>query len=77
MASATVLLIAAKAADKARVAEALHAIRSEPYRLEVASSLAEGLTRIKHGRVDAMLLDLSLPDSTGRLRSSSSGDSLV
>jgi diguanylate cyclase (GGDEF)-like protein/PAS domain S-box-containing protein len=65
MASATVLLISAKAADKARIAEALHAIRSEPYRLEVVSSLAEGLARVKHGRVDVMLLDLSLPDSNG------------
>jgi diguanylate cyclase (GGDEF)-like protein/PAS domain S-box-containing protein len=65
MSSATVLLLSAKPADKARVAEALHAIRGQPYRLEVASSLAEGLARLKHGRIDAVLLDLNLPDSTG------------
>ena len=52
-------------ADKARVASALTAIRGEPYRLEVTSTLADGLARLKHGRVDAILLDLNLPDSLG------------
>jgi diguanylate cyclase (GGDEF)-like protein/PAS domain S-box-containing protein len=65
MPSANVLLISAHPADKARVADALHAIRGQPYRLEVTSTLAEGLLRIKHGRVDAILLDLNLPDSAG------------
>jgi diguanylate cyclase (GGDEF)-like protein/PAS domain S-box-containing protein len=62
---ATVLLISAQAPDKARVSSALNAIRGQPYRLEVTSTLAEGLARIKHGRVDAVLLDLNLPDSEG------------
>src|SRR5512137_2772257 len=65
MPSATVLLISAQSADKARVASALSAIRGQPYRLEVASTLADGLARIKHGRIDAVLLDLNLPDSAG------------
>ncbi len=65
MSSATVLLFTSKASDKARVAEALGAIRGQPYRLEVASSLADGLARLKHGRIDAIVLDLNLPDSTG------------
>ena len=65
MSSANVLLVSAQPADKARVAAALAAIRGEPYRLEVASTLADGLARLKHGRVDAILLDLDLPDSTG------------
>ncbi|MCX7053063.1 MAG: EAL domain-containing protein [Proteobacteria bacterium] len=65
MSTATVLLISAQPADKARVAEALAAIRGQPYRLEVASSLAEALSRIKHGRIDAILLELALPDSDG------------
>jgi diguanylate cyclase (GGDEF)-like protein/PAS domain S-box-containing protein len=65
MPAATVLLITAQSADKARVADALAAIRGQPYRLEVASTLAEGLARIKHGRIDAVLLDLNLPDSAG------------
>ena len=65
MSTATVLLISAQPADQARLAEALAAIRGQPYRLEVVSSLAEALSRIKHGRVDAILLDLTLPDSDG------------
>jgi diguanylate cyclase (GGDEF)-like protein/PAS domain S-box-containing protein len=65
MPSANVLLISAHPADKARVAEALNAIRGQPYRLEVTSTLADGLARLKHGRVDAILLDLQLPDSAG------------
>ena len=65
MGHATALLISSQPADKARVANALAAIRGQPYRLEVASTLAEGLTRIKHGRDDAVLLDLNLPDSAG------------
>ena len=65
MSTATVLLISAQSADKARLADALGAIRGQPYRLEVTSTLADALNRIKHGRVDAILLDLSLPDSAG------------
>jgi diguanylate cyclase (GGDEF)-like protein/PAS domain S-box-containing protein len=65
MRSANVLLVSAHPSDKARVASALAAIRGEPYRLEVTSTLAEALARIKHGRIDAVLLDLNLPDSAG------------
>ncbi|HET9694616.1 MAG TPA: EAL domain-containing protein [Steroidobacteraceae bacterium] len=65
MPSANVLLVSAQPADKARVAASLAAIRGQPYRLEVASTLAEALARLRHGRVDAILLDLNLPDSTG------------
>jgi diguanylate cyclase (GGDEF)-like protein/PAS domain S-box-containing protein len=65
MPSANVLLVSAQPADKARVAAAFGAIRGQPYRLEVAPTLADGLSRIKLGRVDAVLLDLNLPDSAG------------
>ncbi|MGI9245988.1 MAG: diguanylate cyclase [Steroidobacteraceae bacterium] len=65
MPSANVLLVTASPADKARVAGAFAAIRGQPYRLEVTSTLAEALARIKHGRIDAVLLDLNLPDSAG------------
>jgi diguanylate cyclase (GGDEF)-like protein/PAS domain S-box-containing protein len=65
MPSANVLLISAQPADRARVADALDAIRGRPYRLEVMSTLADGLARLKLGRVDAILLDLQLPDSAG------------
>jgi diguanylate cyclase (GGDEF)-like protein/PAS domain S-box-containing protein len=65
MSNATVLLISAQSADKARLADALAAIRGQPYRLEVVSTLAEALNRIKHGRIEAILLELTLPDSSG------------
>ncbi len=65
MPSANVLLVSAQSADKARMAGAFAAIRGQPYRLEVTSTLAEALARLKLGRVDAVLLDLDLPDSTG------------
>jgi diguanylate cyclase (GGDEF)-like protein/PAS domain S-box-containing protein len=62
---ATVLLISPSPEDHARFAEVLAAIRGSPFRLEVAGTLAEGLARLKQGRVDAVLLDLELPDSLG------------
>jgi len=65
MSTATVLLISAQSADMARLADALGTIRGQPYRLEVTSTLVDALNRIKHGRVDVILLDLSLPDSSG------------
>ena len=74
MPSANVLLISAQPADKARVADALQAIRGQPYRLEVTSTLAEGLVRLKHGRVDAILLDLHVGQGDGRELLASLGD---
>jgi PAS domain S-box-containing protein len=65
MSTATVLLISALPADKAYLADAMAAIRGQPYRLEAVTSLAEALSRIKHGRIDAILLELTLPDSDG------------
>lgn len=65
MKSATVLLISAEAAARDRVRGALESIRGQPYRLDMADSLADGLARIKEGGVDAILLDLNLPDSLG------------
>ncbi len=65
MTSATVLLIGAQADDHARVDEALSGIRGQPFRMETAGTLADGVTRMKQGRVDAVLLDLNLPDSIG------------
>jgi diguanylate cyclase (GGDEF)-like protein/PAS domain S-box-containing protein len=65
MQSATVLLISARPADHARFAEVLGAIRGNPFSLDLAWTLADGLARIKQGRVEAVLLDLELPDSSG------------
>jgi len=63
--SATVLLIAAQTDDHARVGQALAGIRGAPFRLETSTTLADGLARLKLGRIDAVLLDLNLPDSLG------------
>ena len=65
MTSATVLLISAEPADQARVRDALESIRGKPYRLEVAATLSDGLARVRQGRIDAIMLDLNLPDSRG------------
>jgi diguanylate cyclase (GGDEF)-like protein/PAS domain S-box-containing protein len=65
MQSATVLLISARPADHALFADVLAAIRGSPFSLEVAWTLADGMARVKQGRVDAVLLDLELPDSSG------------
>ena len=65
MTPATVLLVSAEPADEARVRGALESIRGQPYRLEVATTLADGMVRIRQGRVDAIMLDLDLPDSRG------------
>jgi diguanylate cyclase (GGDEF)-like protein/PAS domain S-box-containing protein len=63
--SATVLLIAAQKDDHARVGQALAGIRGVPFRLETAGTLADGIARLKLGPIDAVLLDLDLPDSVG------------
>ena len=65
MTAATVLLISAAPREQAEVRAALESIHGRPYRLEVVSSLADGLVRLKSGRLDAILLDLDLPDSRG------------
>jgi diguanylate cyclase (GGDEF)-like protein/PAS domain S-box-containing protein len=63
--TAVVLLISASPREQAEVRDALRSIHGRPYRLEVATSLADGLARLKQGQLDAILLDLDLPDSKG------------
>ena len=65
MTAATVLLISAASREQAEVRAALESVHGRPYRLEVVKSLAEGLVRLKTERLDAILLDLDLPDSRG------------
>ena len=65
MSQTSVLIVTAEPADQAEVGTALDAIRGQPYRLETAASLADGLTAARSGRIDAILLDLNLPDSLG------------
>ena len=40
-------------------------LRSHGYELDCAGSLAAGRARLRHGRYDALLLDLMLPDGDG------------
>jgi len=65
MQAATALLISARPEDHALFSEVLAGIRGQPFRLEVADTLAGGMSRLKQGRVDAILLDVELPDSSG------------
>ncbi len=65
MSSAQVLLISARPADLTQVRAALESIRGQPYRLDAASSLADGLARVRQEHVDALILDCNLPDSQG------------
>jgi diguanylate cyclase (GGDEF)-like protein/PAS domain S-box-containing protein len=60
-----VLLVSAEAADHDGIRAALDAIRGQPYRLETVESLAAALVAVRDARVDAVLLDLNLPDSLG------------
>jgi len=43
----------------------LQKVSGTHFRLDTAGSLAEGLSRLKEGGIDVILLDLSLPDSSG------------
>ncbi len=60
-----VLLICAQPGDQAKFRQVMDAIRGQPYRLEIASTLAAGLIALKERPVDAIVLDLNLPDSLG------------
>jgi DNA-binding response OmpR family regulator len=65
MSHTNVLLVSADRADHAAVREALDGIRGQPYRLEMAGSLAEALAAVRTGRIGAVVLALNLPDSFG------------
>jgi diguanylate cyclase (GGDEF)-like protein/PAS domain S-box-containing protein len=65
MSHTNVLLVSAETADHAGVRAAIDAVRGQPYRLEVVGTLADALAAVRAGRVDAILLDLNLPDSLG------------
>jgi len=65
MTSANVLLISPQSAEQKEVRQAVDGIRGQPYRVEVAGTLMDGLARLKQGRIDAIILNLNLPDSLG------------
>jgi diguanylate cyclase (GGDEF)-like protein/PAS domain S-box-containing protein len=64
MANATVLLIDANTDDERLIREELALVR-EPFALEIARSLGEGLALLRQRQFDVILLDLNLPDSLG------------
>lgn len=65
-ASATkVLLIEDNPSDARLIQEALSETGEECFDLETTDTLASGLERLSAGGIDAMLLDLALPDSFG------------
>jgi signal transduction histidine kinase len=60
-----VLLIEDNPADARLIQESLAVVAHCPFELEIAETLAMGLKRLSAGGIDAMLLDLALPDSAG------------
>jgi signal transduction histidine kinase len=62
----TVLLVEDNAGDARLIRESLNEAIGEKFDLETTDRLATALRRLKAGGVDAILLDLALPDSKGR-----------
>ena len=60
-----VLLIEDNPGDARLISEMLAEVRSAAFDLEWADDLSTGLERLATGGIDAVLLDLSLPDSQG------------
>ncbi|MEA3281232.1 MAG: response regulator, partial [Euryarchaeota archaeon] len=60
-----VLLIEDNPGDARLITEMLSEVDSTLFDVENAYRLSEGLTRIQKGGIDAVLLDLGLPDSSG------------
>jgi diguanylate cyclase (GGDEF)-like protein/PAS domain S-box-containing protein len=61
----TVLLVSDNAVDVERVREALAEPTGNPLRLERVGRLSDGVDRVREEGIDAVLLDLFLPDSQG------------
>ena len=60
-----VLVLSSNADDVRILRQALGNARDGPFDLEDAATLADGLRRVRRGQVDAILVDLLLPDSQG------------
>jgi signal transduction histidine kinase len=60
-----ILLIEDNAADARLIQEALAEASEQVFDLETADTLAKGLHRLNSSNIDAVLLDLALPDSFG------------
>lgn len=63
--SGHVLVITNHAGDARIIRESLPGVGTEPLPVEWVSTLAEGLDRLKQLSIEAVILDLSLPDSHG------------
>jgi DNA-binding response OmpR family regulator len=61
----TLLLIEDNPNDARLVQEALTDTRFGPFQIEWVKNLSDGLKRLSKGGIDAVLADLSLPDSRG------------
>lgn len=61
----SLLLVEDSAADAALVREYLSSVAGHAYELEAAETLAEALSVLSKRNIDVVLLDLSLPDSSG------------
>jgi diguanylate cyclase (GGDEF)-like protein len=61
----TILVIEVHPTDARRLKEALARVKGAPFAVECADRLSLGLKRLAGGRIDAVLLDLDLPDSQG------------
>jgi diguanylate cyclase (GGDEF)-like protein/PAS domain S-box-containing protein len=77
-----VLLVCAEPAQQAHVRAAVDAVRGQPHRLKTVDTMTAALAEVRTGRVEALLLDLNLPDSTGvtsflRLQPRASGIPIV
>ncbi len=59
------LLIEDNPGDARLIREALSGVSGDAVEVEVADRLSAGLARIEGGAFDAIILDLSLPDSRG------------
>jgi diguanylate cyclase (GGDEF)-like protein/PAS domain S-box-containing protein len=60
-----VLLACDESGQEARIRAALDAVHGRPYDLRTVATLADTLAAVRAGQVDAVLLDLNLPDGVG------------
>lgn len=61
-----VLLVEDNPGDRRLVQEALAEFKGSPFEVETADRLSPALDRLTAGDIDAVLLDLALPDSSGQ-----------